>query len=214
MSLLLLFPSSSAAAVDLTGIDTAVQGAACTVTGTGFGASQGSITLDGSDQTETAWADTSATFTVSRGTSRYGGVTITLFNAGQTSSDSIIGAVLTPQSGWAYADLADPLASSGQRLTALPDLAGGDQVAYGNVQGTGSVTIGVAGVEVYPDGSYAADSWVTAFDVEAHDGVDWGAVATQTIGADETATDPGLSRPIFGMRNGRRVLLKRVRPAA
>lgn len=193
MSLLLLFPSSAAAPVDLTGIDTAVYGSPCTVTGTGFGASQGTITLDGQEQVITAWSDTSVTFTVDRGDSRYGGVTVTLFNAGATSSDSIIGALLTPPAGWAYADLADPLASSGQRLTALPDLAGGDQVAYGNVQGSGSIVTGVAGVEVYTDASTALDEWVTAFDAEAHDGVEWGAVATQRIGVSVGAAGPARS---------------------
>lgn len=189
MSLLLLL-GSAVAPVDVTGIDLCVHGSACTITGTGFGASQGTITLDGASQTITAWSDTSATFTVDRGNSRYGGVTVTLFNSDMTSFDSASapGATLAPPAGWDYIGLLDPLASTGIRLTAVTDLAGGDQVAYGNVQGTGSVVTGEAGVALSADATYASDSWVTAFDAEAHDGVTWGAVATQRIGGGTSAT--------------------------
>lgn len=194
MSLLLLL-GSAVAPVDVTGIDLCVHGSACTITGTGFGASQGTITLDGASQTITAWSDTSATFTVDRGNSRYGGVTVTLFNSDMTSFDSASapGATLAPPAGWDYVGLLDPLASSGLRLTAIADLAGGDQVAYGNVQGSGSIVTGVAGVEVYTDASTASDEWVTAFDSEAHDGVEWGPVATQRIGVSVGAGGPARS---------------------
>lgn len=183
MGLLLLVGGAPAVPVDVTAIDTLVHGESCTITGTGFGTTEGSITLAGASQVITAWADTSATFTVDRGNSRYGGVTVILYNYGAASSDTAPGATLTPPDGWSYINLLDPLASSDDRITALPDLVGGDQLAYGNVEGTGSVVTGVAGVYVMADASYSADSWVTSFEVEAHDGITWGTSAVQTLGA-------------------------------
>ena len=203
MSMLLLFASTPVTPLDVTAIDALVHGSSCTVTMTGGGASQGTITLDGAAQTITAWSDTSATFTVARGNSRYGGVTVVVTNAGGTSSDIAPGTILSPPTGWSYVNLLDPLATSGDRITALPDLAGGDQLSYGNVQGTGTVTIGTYGVMTFEDASIAFDSWATAFDVEANDGTGWGDVATQTLDPGGGAPTTSAQKRGFGiMKNG------------
>jgi hypothetical protein len=175
--------------LDVTGVSGLNYLGTATATGVDFGASTGSVTLGGVMQTPTSWTDTSVSFTVDRGTSRYGAVSIALTRQDGTSSDSI-DATLSPQTGWSRTDLVGTLADSGVRITALPDLATGDQLAYGNVQGMGTPATGTYGVEVFADGSYAADAWVEAFDVEAHDGVEWGGTSTQTLGAEAEEDAP------------------------
>lgn len=173
--------------LDVTGVTGLNHLGTATATGTDFGSSTGTITLNGTTQTPTSWSDTSVSFTVDRGTARYGTVTIILTRQDGTSSDSI-DVVMSPQTGWDYVDLAGTLASSGNRITAVEDLASGDQIAWGAVAGSGSIVTGVAGVEAFSDASYAADSWVTSFSVEANDGTGWGAAATQTISSDDASS--------------------------
>lgn len=179
--------------IDLTGVGSVVQGATATLTATNAGSSTGTVSLAGASQTVTSWSNTSIDFTVDRGTAKYGGVTIVATTAGATSSDSLVGAILEPISGGDYTDLADPLASSGTRITALPDLAGGDQLSYYGVTGGGVVTVGTAGVLVNSDGTFSADSWVTGFYVEANDGTGWGTAAFQDVGAGSTSASSNLS---------------------
>lgn len=179
--------------IDLTGVGSVVQGATATLTATNAGSSTGTVSLAGASQTVTSWSNTSIDFTVDRGTAKYGGVTIVATTAGATSSDSLVGAILEPISGGDYTDLADPLASSGTRITALPDLAGGDQLSYYGVTGSGVVTVGTAGVLVNSDGTFSADSWVTGFYVEANDGTGWGTAAFQDVGAGSTSASSNLS---------------------
>lgn len=148
-----------------------------TITGTNFGASQGTggVTIDGAAQTVTAWSDTSITVTVVRGTTTKYGVSVNLVvtaNGGASSSPFALTS-LQPQSGWAYVNVGTPNSTAAYRITATPDLASGDQIAYETVGGD---------VEVFSDGTFSAASGVTEFDVEIWTSVDgWGSVATQTI---------------------------------
>ncbi|MGE4074977.1 MAG: IPT/TIG domain-containing protein [Reyranella sp.] len=156
-----------------------------TITGTGFGSSQGTgnVKIDGATQTVTAWSDTSITVTVVRGSTTKYGVSVNLVvtaNGGASSSPYALTS-LQPQSGWAYVNLGTPNTTSSYRITASPDLASGDQLAYQTISG---------GVEVFTDATFSAGSGVTAFDVEAWTTTDgWGATATQTVG--------GTAVPVF-----------------
>lgn len=78
-----------------------------------------------------------------------------------------------------YVDLGTPTATY-PRITAIPDLASGDQLQWGNVQG-GSI----GDVIVYDNASIAWAESVTAFDVRAFDDVakEWSSWVTQTIEA-------------------------------
>lgn len=73
-----------------------------------------------------------------------------------------------------YITVFDPYYIPEDRIQTVPDIEAGDVIAYGNVQGIGSVTVN-------NDGTYTADVTVTAFDVQVWDGTSWGAVATQTV---------------------------------
>lgn len=142
------------------------------------------VFLDGVEQTITAQGSNSVTFTVVRGNIKYGtGHTFTLFDSAATASPTplaqLTGISLLPQLGWAFIDLVDPLATSGARITAVADLAGGDQLAY-DTKSSLSGSPNIALVTVSSDGQFNADQTVLSFDVEAwSDG--WGGTATQTI---------------------------------
>jgi hypothetical protein len=81
-----------------------------------------------------------------------------------------------------YEDLSTA-AVSGQKLTALPALASGDQVEWTNVTGIGGYT--VADVTIYTDHTVSWTSGVAAFDVRYYDNTakEWSAWVTQTIDA-------------------------------
>lgn len=146
------------------------------------GTTQGTVFIGDVEQTVTAWSNTAVTYTNVRGTNRYGGLSLAISKPpGMYSDPTII--TFSPASGWDSVDLSGTLASSGDRITALPDLASGDQISWGNVQGTGDVSIGTNGVLIDIDGTFICDDWVTSFDVEAHDGTGWGTTATQTVGS-------------------------------
>lgn len=157
------------------------------ITGTSFGASQGSgmvsisPTSSSADanavtQTVSSWSDTSITVNVVRGGLKYGTRYLFVKNGAGVWSTTGWSLTFTPQAGWQYVNIVTPAADTSVRVTSTPDIANGDQVAYGNVVGTGSVTL-------LDDGTFHADSGVTSFDFEVNDGSSWGTVATQTLSA-------------------------------
>jgi hypothetical protein len=85
-------------------------------------------------------------------------------------------------------------AASGQKLTALPALASGDQVEWTNVTGSGGYT--VADVTVYDDHTVSWTAGVAAFDVRYYDNTakEWSAWVTQTVDAIVTAASTGAGR--------------------
>lgn len=123
------------------------------------------------------------TVMANRGVVRYGLAGYLYVTQGELTSESEFAATLLLEEGKNAVVLTAPLADSGDRITAIPDLEGGDQLAWFNVQG-GTID----DVVVAQDGSFAAEESVTAFDVEAHDGTGWGDSATQYT--DEPVEDP------------------------
>lgn len=161
-------------APQITGVGTLRFSENATITGTNFGASAGQVTIGGVVQPIVSWGDTSITIgPIARGTLRYGTQNVQVRDSSSVLS-SLSPAALLPQTGWSYVNLVAPLASSGDRLTASPDLAGGDQVAYGGIAPSGTVT-------AYSDGSFTASATVGSFVFEVNDGTGWGSFATQNI---------------------------------
>lgn len=157
--------------------DPAIVGSSLTITGTNFEASQGTggVTLDGAGQTETAWADTSITITVALGNNRYGTQAMVVTNnSGNSSSSTNIN--VQPESTKSYVNLSGTLATSGLRITAIPDLVNTYQLEISGVVGGD-----ISDVTVYEDASISVSAGVTGFYVRAHDGSTWGALGFQTI---------------------------------
>lgn len=81
-----------------------------------------------------------------------------------------------PRSGGTYVNLSAPLASSGVRITAIPDLDGTEQLEiYGVVGGT------IDDLTFNADGTFSFADGVTGFYVRAHNSSVWGTPAFQTI---------------------------------
>lgn len=159
-----------------------------TLTGTNFGASQGAgaILLGTVAQTASGWSNTGATVaSVARGTLPYGAVNLTASNnAGGTSAPTSVN--LTPQAGWAYVTLATPFATTGDRITAIADLASGDQLAYDTK--SGAITVNSDATWVDSTGT------VSSFNVEAWtSGSGWGSTATQTLSGTPLAANASAS---------------------
>lgn len=119
---------------------------------------------------------------------KYGSATLAVIN-GDDQEDTISIGILAP-SGRSFVDLTTPNPTADNRITAVADLAAGDQLEIGNVQG-GSI----ADVNVNSDATFDVDESVTAFDVRAWDSSDqtWGAVGTQTVGDIPPPPEP----PVF-----------------
>lgn len=166
------------------------KGAALTVTGTTFGASQGTqqLRIGGQVQPILSWSDTSIVVgAVDRGLNKYGvPVNVEIWD-GTLQSNSYALTSLQPQPGWAYIDLGTPNATSAYRFTAVADLASGDQIALRN---WGGAVIG------YTDATWSAAPWVGEFEVEAWTSGDgWGEVGLQII--DLGTPNPRLLEHLF-----------------
>jgi hypothetical protein len=147
-----------------------------TITGTNFGASAGQVTVGGVVQPVVSWSATSIVIgPVSRGALRYGTQPVIVRDSSLVSSVAF-NTTLLPQTGWQFINLVAPLATTGDRLSATPDLANTDQVAWGNVLPAGTVTVA-------SDASFTADALAGQFDFEVNDGTGWGGFATQTLGS-------------------------------
>ncbi len=158
-----------------------------TIIGTGFGASPGTVTLNGWPQTVTTWSATTITIgSTFRGKSQYGVPVSVAVNASNgTSGTFTYPAGFTPQTGWAYINLTAVNTTAAYRLTATPDLSIGDQVAWGAVNpGTNNVT-------VYSDATFSATANTLNFyfEVNTGDGTGWGSSALQTVGQSVTYKD-------------------------
>lgn len=173
----------STPAISSTSSASPANGGSLTITGTNFGASQGSgsVTIGGVTQTVTSWSDTSITVTVSRGTNKYGAalnVVVTDNSANSSSPYALTG--LTPQADWSYVDIGTPNTTAANRITSVPDLASGDQVAYTTQGGQ---------VVVANDGTFSVSTGVRSFDFEVWTSPDgWGGQATQYVRADVADT--------------------------
>lgn len=169
--------------------DTPTDGSTLTLTVTNAEASQGTggVTADGVGWTETSWADTSVAVTVALGDNKYGvNVPLVLTNNSGLSS-SAYNVQIQPASGKAYVNLSGTLATEGDRITAIPDLASGDQLEISNVVG-GTIS----DVTVNADASFSVVEGVTAFDVRVNDDTGWSVAATQYVA--EPGTDANSKR--------------------
>jgi hypothetical protein len=94
-----------------------------------------------------------------------------IVNYNQSPSGTV--EIVNIPAGWTSILLVAPLADSGDRITAIPDLEGGDTLWYDTVGNT---------VEVFSDGSFSAAEGVTSFDVRALSAEgELGDVATQDV---------------------------------
>lgn len=165
-----------------------------TITGINFGASQGTGTLviGGVTQTVTAWADTSITYTANRGTNLDDvAVNAVVTDNNSVASNSYALTGFDPPSGYSYVTLVSVNATAAHRITALGDLAIGNQLEWDNSL-----------VTIYDDGTFVADPTVTSFNVRVGVTTDgWGALAVQNINLSAT-TGPGRSRLALKMGIG------------
>lgn len=174
----------------ITTVGTLRYGANATITGTNFEASQGAggVTIGGVAQAIVSWSATSITIgPIARGALRYGNQNVVVTSDANGASVPSSQPLLPPV-GWNYLTLVNPLAASGQRITATPDIAGGDQLAWGNVLPSGTVTVAT-------DASFVASSGVGQFSVEVNDGTGWGGFAIQTVANVVEANGVLVARP-------------------
>lgn len=110
---------------------------------------------------------------------KYGAATLHVINAdGERATKAI---TIAAPSGVAYVNLTSVNATAGFRITAVADLAAGDQLEISNVDG-GSAS----DINVNADATFDVDEDVVSFDVRAWSALDkiWGAPGTQTVGTD------------------------------
>lgn len=184
----LVLNSVTGPAITDTSDDTPTSGTTLTINGQSFGTQTGSaqVTVGGVVVTPSSWSSTQIQIPLTIGNNRYGvNVPIVVRDSGGTSS-SAYNVQIQPASGVNYVSLSGTLASSGDRITATPDLASGDQVEWSNVVG-GTIS----DVTVNADASFVASSGVISFDVRVNDGTGWGTYATQLLVAGR-----GIVRPL------------------
>lgn len=148
---------------------TPASGQSVTITVTGAGASQGASTLKwgGADQTCTAWADTSITFTANPPASLKNGVSADLVLRVSSVDSSPFALTLNPPAGYSYVDLTS-IAGTGL-LEASPALQVGWQVEIQDP------------AVAYADGTWSTPVLLRSFQFRVHDGTSFGALQTQTI---------------------------------
>lgn len=145
-----------------------------TISGLNFGSNTGSaaLTIGGQAQTITGWTSTLITYTANRGTNLDNvavNAVVTDSTGAASSNYALTG--FAPPSGYYVVTLASVNSTAAYRITAVADLAIGNQIEWDNSL-----------VTVYDDGTYVADPTVTSFNVRVGVTTDgWGALAVQTI---------------------------------
>ena len=171
-----------------------------TLTGVNFGASQtgsAASVIGGVGQTETGWNATTVTYTADRGTNLNGvAVNAVVTDPSGVASDAYALTGFQPPAGYEYVTLTSVNSTAAYRITAVADLAIGNQLEWDN-----------ALVTINADGTYVADPSVTQFYVRVGVTTDgWGSLALQTVnaaspGGANSATGGRLIRP-FNKRVG------------
>lgn len=163
----------------ITGVSTMTprQGESFTITGTNFGAAQGSgyVSLGGVTQYKTtSWSNTSITIVVDRGTQKYGvGINVVVVDSSLNPSNNYALTSLLPQTGWDYVDIGTPNTTASFRITSTADLASGDQVAYDTLGST---------VTVFSDGTFSVSGSPYYFNAEVWTSPDgWGQTTPQVL---------------------------------
>lgn len=183
-------PAASGPTISSTSDDTPTDGSTLTINGSGFGASQGAggVTAAGTGWTETSWSDTAIQVTVALGNNKYNANVSLVVTDNSSNASSGYNVQIQPASGKSYVNLSGTLATEGDRITAIPDLASGDQLEISNVVG-GTIS----DVTVNADASFSVVEGVTAFDVRVNDGT-WSSVVTQYVAEPGSQADRGLVR--------------------
>ncbi len=155
--------------------DTPTDGASITLTVTGAGASQGTVTLGGVAQTVTAWSDTSVTITVSLGANKYGVNAALVLTTDDDEVSAGHNVQVQPAAGVKYITTSGTLADPENRLTTIPDdIVSGYQIEARNVTG-GTI----ADLTLYQDASYSAGTDIVSFQYRVHNGTVWGDFGTE-----------------------------------
>ena len=159
------------------------------VVGTNLGATTGDRTFSliqstvEVDQTQTSGDATSGEFTVvtepgSGGDIKFGDATFRVTVGSDTADQDV---TVNPASGQIFVDIATPDTEADNRITAVGDIASGDQIHARGVGGGAVPT----GLQLNDDGTFEFTSGHTpaSFDVRVWDHTDqtWGSFATQTI---------------------------------
>jgi hypothetical protein len=168
--------TTSAVAPNITGVSSnnPTFGTSLTITGLGFASSGNVVTLDGITQTITSESTTSIVITVN---GRFGSVlSLVVTEPVNSLSSSYLITSITLPAGWSYVDIGTPNTTAASRITSTPDLVSGDQVMWGNVVGTGAITVN-------SDGTFISSSnLISAFDARIWStGYGYGTAATQSI---------------------------------
>ncbi|ATN93352.1 hypothetical protein [Marinobacter phage PS3] len=167
---------------------TAYPGQSRTVSGSGFGATQGTggLTIGGVSQTITSWSDTSITFTAVLGANSYGsGKTIEVTTDDDDTDSGTIELVADTAGGFGVVTMSSPNTADESSVAygATPTVVTGDQFEWEDFNDLGNLAIGsdafVSSVDT--EGTFRGRFW------DASDGT-WGSVNTFTASAtDETA---------------------------
>jgi hypothetical protein len=182
-------PASGPAGPSLdTAPSTAYHGQSRTVSGSGFGATQGTggLTIGGVSQTITSWSDTSITFTTVLGTNSYGtGKTIEVTTDDAGTDSGTVELVADTTNGFGFATMSSPNTTdeSSVAYNTTPTVVTGDQFEWEDFNALGNLVIDAEGFvsSVDTEGTFRGRFW------DASDGT-WGSVNTFTASAtDETA---------------------------
>lgn len=154
------------------------RGSTLTVTGSNFGASQGTqvLKVGGVTQTVTSWAAGSITLAnLDIGTNKYGvPVNVEIWDGGSLVSNSFALTSLQPPAGNSFKDIVTPNTTSAYRITTSPvDVASGDQI---------EATLS-AQVTLFDDATFSAVGTVQFFQARAwsSSGGGWGDWTNQVL---------------------------------
>ncbi len=145
---------------------TAFPGQPRTVTGTAFGATQGTggVTIGGVAQTITAWSDTSVSFTTVLGTNSYGtGKTLELTTDSSETDTATIELVADTAGGFGVVTMSSPNTEddSSVAFNATPTVVTGDQFEWEDFNALGNLVIGADGFveSVDTEGTFRGRFW-------------------------------------------------------
>lgn len=144
---------------------TAYPGQSRTVTGTGFGATQGTggIAIGGVTQTITAWSDTSITFTTVLGVNSYGsGKTIEVTTDGDDTGSVTIEIIADTANGFGFVTMSSPDTTdeSSVAFGATPTVVTGDQFEWEDFNDLGNLSVNAEGfVTVDTEGTFRGRFW-------------------------------------------------------
>ena len=159
---------------------TAVSGVnylgAMTITGLNFGSVVGTVTVGGILQTIGSWTNTSITINSLNCVGLFYGVAVSLIvtSSGGQSGTHLLTSGVFPQTGWNYITLTSVNPTSAWRLTSTPDLAIGNQITWGNINTSGTVTVNA-------DATFEANALAQFFYFYVNDGTGWGPQALVTV---------------------------------